>query len=1198
MTGWPGPKCCTPSASSSRRGKTRWRVVNTHSKTKIKDKGLSGQIGSTVIDYRNWFDFIVNPSIFGWTIDKDPGVHYELAKRLREAENLLLAMPAYKGLTPAELGERLGITEVHKGYRDGKSNNSYHNFGLGIDISYDANPWVRGEKIREIIRDASLLHGRSVADFTGHPTVQRYLSSLSGKYSTGDIHDILRQHHEDFIQYLGLANNLTAIRGLIASNSTSPGLLNRGESTDAAAARWQRKIRQHVQAMQGAQGALTFARNNGTRRDFRKGFLSHTKEFVVTLRDQVCLAWGAVDLGPSADGSGDIMHFDMRSIAPFSNITDTARSHPCRPASTAGTTSRATGREVEAEYSDLLQYDTPRTAPLKVGWRDASPGAASDITTPPTGAGWNQDKWNVGNMVRIPLEGLKLGYQASDKQPGWTNEAAGGKAIVLIPKGSDGIKLLEVLLYFHGDGPGYRQADKDLCIFPSSKKGCLKRGFVEDVETARIAEQLQASKRPIMAILPQCPTGGARGAWPSNCDQYLCEVFERLVQAGIWKQKPTNPRVILAGHSRGGDTIATMIASPKKLLPSNIAQWVLFDGIHGESYQRWAPGWLDADVKKLRNLTSVNDQRAFLRSSRRFRAYHAGSSYTQRHCNLLAAIKAFFDRNRKDTPGMPAEVWNALRANYQVIAANQDDHFLVGKPLDGVSAEPPLLHALNALPLTSAATVGAGGKSLCDNLTTSRELEEGTEGDLEVETEEWLGVLGPASFPRLAALATSSALSYRNKTFVVESADARLRNDDLTVKKYGKGDTLPAGKKAGDNVTLPKGTQVKIAGVKTDRAGKVFVLVYDAAGGSAASPQGWTSSDNFKGKLYNETLGLEAATYIVEPAAKPDFFTVGDHAAQIRKGGPGYQADKSKGNLPQGGFVVVAEESKDSTPAGKYVKVKSLKKSNGDFVPDKDLGWTAKSNLVPGLGDFQGPNAAWQSTGKGVAGDYLKQIDLYAIVARDGKRERISREVYPAYIRMVRAAAADGVEIVLEDGFRSYPDQVYLYKLYKQGKGNLAAAPGRSNHQNGVAFDLVVQHTSNDGVGTGAVYDWLKPNATTYGFVRTVPSEAWHWEYRPSLAAQLKAQGKYKSWDAAKSEIEEFSEDFSVAKPDAEPEFADEYARELEEEVGRRRHRGCPSRIPKRTTTPRCPSKIPNRTIPSTASQCRHMDSRNDSDDG
>ena len=48
--------------------------------------------------------------------------------------------------------------------------------------------------------------------------------------------------------------------------------------------------------------------------------------------------------------------------------------------------------------------------------------------------------------------------------------------------------------------------------------------------------------------------------------------------------------------------------------------------------------------------------------------------------------------------------------------------------------------------------------------------------------------------------------------------------------------------------------------------------------------------------------------------------------------------------------------------------------------------------------------------------------------------------------------------------------------------------PSRFSRKNGIATDI--------DTGNGA-YTWLAANAQRYGFVRTVPTERWHWEYRP-----------------------------------------------------------------------------------------------------
>jgi hypothetical protein len=110
------------------------------------------------------------------------------------------------------------------------------------------------------------------------------------------------------------------------------------------------------------------------------------------------------------------------------------------------------------------------------------------------------------------------------------------------------------------------------------------------------------------------------------------------------------------------------------------------------------------------------------------------------------------------------------------------------------------------------------------------------------------------------------------------------------------------------------------------------------------------------------------------------------------------------------------------------------------------------------------------------------------LVTVDGKK--VEWKTANAFYRMAKAAAKDGVKIAVVSGFRSNSEQAYLYNCYKCGccnGGNLAAPPGYSNHQSGHALDL---NTSSAGV-----YSWLSKHGGSYGFKRTVPSEAWHWEW-------------------------------------------------------------------------------------------------------
>lgn len=73
--------------------------------------------------------------------------------------------------------------------------------------------------------------------------------------------------------------------------------------------------------------------------------------------------------------------------------------------------------------------------------------------------------------------------------------------------------------------------------------------------------------------------------------------------------------------------------------------------------------------------------------------------------------------------------------------------------------------------------------------------------------------------------------------------------------------------------------------------------------------------------------------------------------------------------------------------------------------------------------------------------------------------------------------------------YRTYDQQVYLWNLYQNGKGNKAAYPGTSNHGWGLAVDVrVAPYGSSE-------YNWLNKHAPSYGFNDGVSGEPWHWEY-------------------------------------------------------------------------------------------------------
>jgi peptidoglycan hydrolase-like protein with peptidoglycan-binding domain len=133
----------------------------------------------------------------------------------------------------------------------------------------------------------------------------------------------------------------------------------------------------------------------------------------------------------------------------------------------------------------------------------------------------------------------------------------------------------------------------------------------------------------------------------------------------------------------------------------------------------------------------------------------------------------------------------------------------------------------------------------------------------------------------------------------------------------------------------------------------------------------------------------------------------------------------------------------------------------------------------------QGPGGG----GKVVTG-YVNGTPRNITVASVPNGKVMRSDAAAAYNRMYADAKAAGITLKVNSGFRTMAEQQALYRAYQNGTGNLAAKPGYSNHQGGIAVDINV-----GGTGT-STYRWLAANASKYGFARTVPSEPWHWEFR------------------------------------------------------------------------------------------------------
>lgn len=139
--------------------------------------------------------------------------------------------------------------------------------------------------------------------------------------------------------------------------------------------------------------------------------------------------------------------------------------------------------------------------------------------------------------------------------------------------------------------------------------------------------------------------------------------------------------------------------------------------------------------------------------------------------------------------------------------------------------------------------------------------------------------------------------------------------------------------------------------------------------------------------------------------------------------------------------------------------------------------------------------------------DQGKLIGYSPVVLIDGVK--VITKLKDKILALKEAAKKDGVNLTLAAGLRTWDEQMYLRKqnvIDKTKKDDikylteapstafkpLTGKPGYSNHHDGIAYDFNV-------TGKPDVFKWLSDNAINFGFVRTIPSEKWHWEHLPFI---------------------------------------------------------------------------------------------------
>ena len=273
-------------------------------------------------------------------------------------------------------------------------------------------------------------------------------------------------------------------------------------------------------------------------------------------------------------------------------------------------------------------------------------------------------------------------------------------AIVLVPSNLPAAgKPVDILLHLHGHAMEGEEVGWEGTGHGEGKTNTE----ADDVDLYRIDQQLAASGRPMIGILPQgnrasdFNQGKGKGF---DADAYVAQVFKRLGSMGVWKAAPTPGGVTMSGHSGADAPLAEMLNSD--LGPEKLSALFLFDTMYpgaGFATRIWnaIERRLDQDLTTIGAIgadgkLSAEARRAQWVHEHGFRVYNVhGGFYEPSSEHLSTQFKKWLDGNAKVVGTAGSAVFQAIAANIQIISG-KGGHFGI------MSTDDHLKTALGMLP--------------------------------------------------------------------------------------------------------------------------------------------------------------------------------------------------------------------------------------------------------------------------------------------------------------------------------------------------------------------------------------------------------------------------------------------------------------------------------------------------------------------
>lgn len=153
----------------------------------------------------------------------------------------------------------------------------------------------------------------------------------------------------------------------------------------------------------------------------------------------------------------------------------------------------------------------------------------------------------------------------------------------------------------------------------------------------------------------------------------------------------------------------------------------------------------------------------------------------------------------------------------------------------------------------------------------------------------------------------------------------------------------------------------------------------------------------------------------------------------------------------------------------------------------------------------------------------LAYLAMHEAAKRDGVTLKVGSGFRPAFGKNFKGTTSTGRSIsfttqetlrrdksrwIKNGKWKNKSDEDFIFNAPSGQYSAQTAAPGVSQHGSGLALDLNTGRRDKGSLNK-TVYTWLCKNAHKFGFVRTVSTEEWHFEYIPA-AARKGPYGKLK----------------------------------------------------------------------------------------